>query len=196
MSLSDITVTGNGWQGVSVVTWGHHSPIGTSGIVFSGTNNFVDVFQLEQGRWPAGPPEPITFSTNLADGADVTVLASDFTYALWGDDDEAPKYQRVFFTSSLADAQAAAAFPGPVGHLLTTGRYVQSIVDRSQLHVSPGCSLQAAVDAANDAYTINVDIGTYNESVVLNKDNLTVTGDSGSRPAITGGLKLRSGYPC
>jgi nitrous oxidase accessory protein NosD len=191
--LSSVSVHGNGWQGVSVVTWGRYSPIGTSGIVFAGTNNFVDVFQLEQGRWPAGPYEPITFSTDIADGADVTVLASDFTYALWGDDGEAPSYQRVFFTSSLAEAQTAAAFPGPVGHLLTTGRYVQSIEDRSQLYISPGCEIQAAVDAASDNDTVNVAAGTYVGAAI--DSDISIQGDPAGGTLINDGVHYGGGHP-
>ena len=168
--LSDITVAANGWQGVSVVTWGRYAPIGTSGIVFTGTNTFLDLFQLEQGRYPAGPPEPITFSTDLADGADVTVQAGDFAYAVWGDDDQYPLYQRVYFVPTLATAQAVVATPGSVGHMLPTGRYIQSLVDQTQLYATPGGSIRAAAAAAGDEYTIHVDPAVYQEQIVVNAD--------------------------
>ena len=80
-------MSGNGWQGVSVATWGNYSPLGTSGIVFAGTNSFVDPFQLEMGDFnnPGFPPAGdaiITYSTNIGDGADVTVQASDYGFAV------------------------------------------------------------------------------------------------------------------
>ena len=193
ITVTGITVAGNGWQGVSVVTWGRYSPLGTWGVVFNGTNTFTDLFQLEQGKYPSGPPEPITFSTDPADGADVTVQASDFTYALWGDDDQAPTYQRVYFLKTLADAKTAAAVPGKLGHMETTGRYIQSIEDRSQLVVSPGCSLQAAASAAIADDTIHVDPGLYAGAAV--DEDITVSGDTGLPTIINDGVHYGGGHP-
>jgi len=50
-------------------------------------------------------------------------------------------------------------------------------------------NIQDAIDAATDNDTIQVAAGTYNESVTISSDNLTISGDV-SQPAITGGLKL------
>jgi len=44
-------------------------------------------------------------------------------------------------------------------------------------------SIQAAVDAAPDGAEINVTAGTYNESVVVDKPNLKLTGDTGGMSA-------------
>jgi len=183
VTLSDITVSGNGWQGISVVTWGQHTPLGTSGIVFNGTNSFGDVFQLEQGRFPNGPPEPITYSTNPADSADVTVQASDFGYALHGADDEAA-YQRIWFYKTLAEAQTAAA-SAPIGHFTGADMYIESLTDGTQLYVSPGCSIQAAIDAASAGDTINVAAGTYNEGITIIDKDLTIVGaTTPSKPVV------------
>jgi hypothetical protein len=40
VDVTDFTASGNGWQNVSVATWGRYSPLGCSDIVFSGTNSF------------------------------------------------------------------------------------------------------------------------------------------------------------
>ena len=99
VTVTNITTSGNGWASVSVATWGHYSPLGTSGIVFSGSNTFGGIFQLEEGDYnnqsvpPAGNAI-ITYSTNPADGADVTVQASDFGYAVHGPQDDAPTQNR------------------------------------------------------------------------------------------------------
>lgn len=54
------------------------------------------------------------------------------------------------------------------------------------------CSIQAAIDDADTqpGHTIEASPGTYNESVTIYKDNLTIQGETGSQPAITGGLKF------
>jgi hypothetical protein len=54
------------------------------------------------------------------------------------------------------------------------------------------CTIQAAIDDADTlaGHIIEVPARTYNESVTINKDNLTILGNSSSRPAITGGLKF------
>ena len=183
VTVTNLTTVNNGWQSVSVATWGRYTPpAGTSGIVFSGTLNLGEVFQLEQGQWhasgdPVLTPVPISFSTDIADGADVTVPAGTFAYAFTGDDDEA-ECQRVYFFETLAEAEAVATLAYPLsGHILDTGRYIQSIVDQTQFYVSPGCEIQAAVDAANAGDTVSIRPGTYVENVVLDKA-LTLDGEA------------------
>ncbi len=180
ITVTNLTTSGNGWQAVSVATWGRYTPIGTSGIVFNGTLNLAEVFQLEQGRYPSGPPETITFSTDPAAGADVTVPATSFSYALFGDDDESPAYQRVYFFKTLADAEAVAAIPGQVGHLKATGRYIQSIVNQTQLYVSAGCSLQGAIGGAVSGDVINVQPGVYAEGPRITVDKATTIAGGGA----------------
>jgi len=51
-------------------------------------------------------------------------------------------------------------------------------------------SIQAAVDAASTTDTITCAAGTYNESVTINKNNLTIQGPSNPTASITGGLKF------
>jgi hypothetical protein len=51
-------------------------------------------------------------------------------------------------------------------------------------------SIQAGIDAASPGSTVNVAVGTYDEPVTINKNNLTLDGEVGSMPAITGGLKF------
>jgi hypothetical protein len=48
-------------------------------------------------------------------------------------------------------------------------------------------TIQEAVDAANSGDTIFVRAGTYNETVVIRKDGLTLTGEDQSTTVIDGG---------
>lgn len=175
IALSNITTSGNSWQAISVATWGRYTPLGTSGIVFSGTNSFSEVFQLEEGDFnnPGVPPAGeavITYSNNPADAADVTVPAGDFAYALHGTQDDSPGQNRVYFMPTLADAQAAAAAcAGGCGHMTGANMYIDSLSDSTQLYVSPGASIQAAINAADNGDTINIAAGTYVENVIVNK---------------------------
>jgi len=50
-------------------------------------------------------------------------------------------------------------------------------------------TIQDGVNAVSGS-TVHVAPGTYDESVAVNKDNLTLLGDASSKPAITNGLKL------
>jgi len=70
IALSNITATGNTWNGISICTWGNYTTLGTSGIVLTGTNVFDGPFQIEEGDYntPGFPPAGeaiITYSITL-----------------------------------------------------------------------------------------------------------------------------------
>ena len=174
ITVTDLTVSGNAWQGVSVATWGNYSPLGTSGIVFQGTNTFADLFQLEMGdvNNPGVPPSGeaiITYSTDILDGADVTVQGSDFGVALHGTQDDSPDQVRVWFFDTLANAAQVPAYGGPVGHFTGEAMYIEDLVTDALLYVTPGCEIQAAIDGAEDGYAIDIAAGTYTESFNVDK---------------------------
>lgn len=179
VAITDLTVSGSGWQGVSIATWGRYTPLGTSGILFSGSNTFTDVFQLEMGDYnnPGVPPAGdaiITYSTDILDGADVTVQAADFGFAVHGTQDDAPDQARIWFVPTLSDAASVLA-AAPIGHFTGVDMYIEDLVDQTQLYVAPGGTIQAAVDAADPGDAVNVLAGTYVEQVVIDK-NLTLSG--------------------
>jgi len=177
ITFTNITTSGNAWQSMSIATWGRYTTLGTDGIVITGTNSLGGVFQLEQGQYPAGPPEVISWSTNILDGADVTVQTADFEYAVTGEDDEAPAYQRIIFVKTFAEAEFVLA-NAPIGHFTGGCMYIQSIADPTQFYVTPGGSIECAINAASDGDDVNVSAGTYTEGspqIVIDK-NISVNG--------------------
>jgi len=199
-AITDVTFSGNAWQNVSVVTWGRYSPLGTSGIVFSGTNSFGDLFQLEMGDYnnPGDPPAGdaiITYSTDIGDNADVTVQASDFVCALHGEQDDSPDQARIWFFSTLENAAYVADLADPcgLGHWTGNDMYIESLTDSTQLYATPGCSIQAAVDAADPCYTINVTAGTYTGAEV--DKNVTIIGAAAGTSVINDGPHYGGGHP-
>jgi hypothetical protein len=201
VTLSGITVSGNGWQGVSVCTWGRYTPLGTSGIVVTGVNTFSDVFQIEEGDYshPGVAPSGnaiVTYSTDLATGADVTFLGGDFACVLHGDQDDSPGQDRVWFAKTFVDAATVAAMPGAVGHLLASGRFIEDLANPTQLYATEGCEIQAAVEAGADGYAVHVAAETFTEQVVLTQDEQLVGEGSGTviqSPATLGSYFVSSG---
>ena len=198
VTVTNITLSGNGWQNVSVATWGNHSPLGTSGIVFAGTNSFGELFQLEMGDYnnPGVPPAGdaiITYSTNIGDGADVTVQSADFGWAIHGEQDDSPGQVRIWFMDDFANAAALLA-AAPIGHWTGNDMYIESLTDGTLLYVTPGGSIQAAVDAASPGDVIDVAAGTYPETVNVNKA-ITLNGEDAGRAFtyITGGMTIAAG---
>lgn len=180
VAVTDITLSGNGWQNVSVATWGRYTPLGTSEIVFDGTNSFGDLFQLEMGDYnnpgvtPAGEAV-ITYSTNILDGADVTVQASDFSFALHGEQDDSPGQGRIWFFSTLTNAAIVPPL-APIGHWTGVGMYMESLTDATQLYATPGCDIQAAIDAADPGDDVNVLTGTYRQQLYIDH-SVNLVGD-------------------
>lgn len=173
VTVTDLTSTGNAWQNVSVATWGNYTPLGTSGIVFNGTNDFGDLFQLEMGDYnnpgvaPTGDAV-ITYSTNPADGADVTVQAADFGFAVHGEQDDSPDQTRIWFVSTLENA-ALLPMAAPIGHWTGNDMYIESLTESTQLYITPGCTIQTAIDVASTGDTINLTAGVFTENITIDK---------------------------
>jgi parallel beta-helix repeat protein len=54
-------------------------------------------------------------------------------------------------------------------------------------------AIQSAINPVPAGTTVHVAAGTYNETVTISKDTVTISGDSSSRPAVTGGLSINAG---
>jgi parallel beta-helix repeat protein len=185
VTFENVTTSGNAWGGVGIFTYGQYTPIGTSGIVFTGTNSFgetaadVGSIYLEMGNY-ATPlsPYPITYSTDIGDGADVTVQLSDVTHTLHGISDDS-NYNYVRFYATLGDAQTAAA--GAVSHILG-GRYIMELAGTNLYVPAYLGGVAEAVAAASSGDVVHVDAGTFTTSaqVVVDKNLSMIGAGSGS----------------
>ncbi|MEK7103425.1 MAG: right-handed parallel beta-helix repeat-containing protein, partial [Patescibacteria group bacterium] len=176
-TISNITTSGNTWGGVRIQTY--YSTI--SGVVVSGTNNFQETavsgvggLYLEQSNVIAlGPPYSITYGTSGS--PNVLVQSADFSYAVHGNDNEAPQYSRIWLYKTLDDAKTAAALTSGQPSHITDNRYIESLIDDNWYVPSNLGSIQAAIDAASSGDTINVAAGIYTEALYIDKE-LTLTG--------------------
>jgi collagen type VII alpha len=116
ITINNVTTAGNSWGGVCVNVYGATFAAGTSGIVFSGANSFGESGSGGYGLWLESDAYPnhhqngelITYSDNPAAGAQVTIQASDFSYAsdaIYFDFTGDNLTRRLFFASA-ADASA------------------------------------------------------------------------------------------
>ena len=183
VDVSNVTFSNNAWQNISVATWGRYSPLGTSDIVFSGSNSFGNLFQLEMGDYNNSGVVPsgdaiITYSANITDGADVTVQSSDFGFAVHGTQDDAPDQFRIWFMDNLADSKTLIG-AAPVGHFTGEDMFIEDLVNTDQYYVPIGGTIQAAIVAASPGDDVNVDPGIFNENLSINKGlNLLGTGSA------------------
>lgn len=212
-ALSNIQTANNPWTGVSIATSGQYTSLGTTGIVFSGANAFDEShgqnggLQLEMYDHATMTPHPITWSNDLADGADVTIQAADFGYALSGHsfDGGANTHRYVRFYKTLNQAESAAA--GSPDHIEAGSRYIQDADNSDDFaddgtnfyvfdNVDDTMSIQAAIDAAvaNAGDVINIDAGSYAGNVSTSSKGLTIDLiDSPAQVTVDGNVTLGAG---
>jgi len=193
IAFTNLTTSNNAWGAVGVATWGRFHPIGSTGIVFTGVNSFGEAngdnlqgLYFEEGNFfDKANPERISFSFDPGDGADVTFGPGDFTWALYGPQDDGDPvtssgYDRIRFYGNQADAEAAAQAPydgtnvNHPGHLLDQGRYLVNLTASGAAYEVTPCA---------SCVTVPIDIGridagqTRGISVTLDiSDDLAVCG--------------------
>lgn len=207
VTLTNITSTNNQWGSVAFYNWGQYwPPAGTDQVVINGTNTFDSTndnggLYLEEGNY-ADPcnPVPITFSTNPADNANVTVQTADFSYVMDGTQNDTSTpcttgqtvYHRHHFYKTLMDAVNAAlgADPAP-GHLVAGTSYIRSLID-GHFKVESGMKIQNAIDAIEAAVpgdTIDVGAGIYTEQLTIGT-SLNLEGAVAGTSTVTGPATL------
>ncbi|KAA3656069.1 MAG: T9SS C-terminal target domain-containing protein, partial [Calditrichaeota bacterium] len=197
IEFNNMTTVNNAWGDYNVGTWGRYYPVGTSGIVFSGTNSIDSFIQIEMGDYNGGTPIPpagaalITYSTNILDGADVTLQLSDVGYSLHGTQDDAPNQIRINFFTNESDALTAGASAPSFGHFIAD-RYVRDLSDDSFIVGNDGVnpmSIQTAIDAASAGDVIHVKAGTFTENITVDKKLSIIGAGSGASDATNSVLK-------
>ncbi len=182
-TLTDVTTSGNAWTGLGLSTAGRYHAIGVEEITVNGASTFGEAatdnggVMIEESSWngtaydPTNPC-PITFSTNAADGADVTfAMDQPLDYALSGpqDDEWSARYR---FYETAEQGMAAAA--GDPTHFLDHDRTLATVGafgDARTFLVAPvpAMSIQAAIDAAAAGDTVQIAAGTYTGAISIAK---------------------------
>ena len=207
--LENITTGNNQWGGIGFSSWGKYYTAGINDVVFTGTNTFGEnsesgnvagmYFEMYEEAATSTFYE-ITYSTNPAAGADVTLVSGDFDWVFHGPANNAYGSEGAWieyanFYDSKTKAVNAALTPYPnVGHFLDDGRWIVDLSDMS-LYVPDGLTIQAAVQAAASGDVINVDPGTFFETgqIVIDK-NLTINGAGAGSTIIKPDHNTGSGY--
>ncbi|GGL47021.1 hypothetical protein GCM10009039_01650 [Halocalculus aciditolerans] len=178
VSVSGIEVTGNQWGGIAVMTNGQYDQpaltknVSVSGVTFSG---------------PGAPiyldPKKDNARTNIKD-LDLGPYTTQVTASDYRDGDFAWYFADTqnafdFSTALVSDDFDGEAVPNhPVVKDTESGDYL----------VTPGLSVQSAVDAADEGDTVDVRAGTYDEHVSVDVANLNLT--TSADATITRGVSL------
>lgn len=157
VTVEDITTSGNTWGGFAIYTSGKFVEAGTSGITLTGTNSIAEA-----------NPVYIQIHEAAVSNLDIQGYPVELTYG------NNPDF--TFLQPSVTDAlDAAVAFVASDRFDVDTA-VVEDTRD-GVLHVGDGMRVQAAVDAADVGDEILVHGGTYDESVSLPTDDLTLAAE-------------------
>jgi hypothetical protein len=159
ITLTSITTTDNDWGSIAFYTGGGFYEGGIDDVELNGTNSFGEdagVFKQEKGGFTV---------TNLT-------LPASFTHSVRNEKHREPTYtdsdQFTYFRQGQTDAvdfALALNFPEE--------SYINALSDGSFLVGANGSSemsIQTAIDEATAGATINVQDGTYQENMTIDKD--------------------------
>lgn len=176
VDVNDATTSNNAWGSLSVycsqpayMNRGSDDVV-IDGATFSGSDTVANIIQIFT------EDEFGLFNTNVS--------VTGWDYNVRNTTHRADADEFTFFVDTLANANAfALAFVG-----FEDASSVQRISDGHFL-VSPGLTIQAAVDAASSGGTVEVAAGSYTEQVEIAKD-LTLQGDDATTTTIVSPANL------
>jgi T1SS-143 domain-containing protein len=196
ITLENIETTGNNWGSIGLYSKGAVWEAGTNDVTFEGSyahDEPIGIYADEEGT---SVVENIDFSGIFPE---VFVVRND-THRDAGD---GRSDDFTFFFGSEADATAfALTMPNP-GDSVITGPFDPSSVDAdlgtplpdgTTFVVAEGMSIQEAIDKASDGDTILVRAGTYDESLIINKEVTLVSADGPGAAVISGTLTTNPPY--
>ncbi|ERJ11087.1 right-handed parallel beta-helix repeat-containing protein [Haloplasma contractile] len=168
VTLDTIMTSGNAWSGIGIMTgkayfYGHE---GTQNVVLKNIEGVTEGIYLEDGNHP-DYTVPISYSLNLEDGADVTILSDTIQFAYYGirDKDTTKELFHTMFFTNLEDAKA----------MDTSDRYTHVYLNDMTSNtyiVDEQFSLEDAYRVALDGDRIYLTAGTYtlNGTFNINKE--------------------------
>ena len=169
ISISDITTSNNPWGGVSIQAVNENA----ENIDFSGS-------------FDADEPAPLLFEQDPPYGDFINVdIPDEFDYVVYGLRTGIWNYKQWYYQETLTDAKTFAN-----GMMISGFPYENMIIYNVPIednyYVIPGMLIQDAIDASSNADIINIDTGTYNENILVNKRlSFIGTGSSTSGTIIT-----------
>ncbi len=187
ITLTDITTNGNANGGVSVQSKGEAYAAGSDGINFSDALNTSEPAPLLLQEYPCLSSYP-SGNCTVGDYSDITDLTapSNFgyvVYALMG----GTNYKQWFYQTDLANAEGVAQ--QLEGSSYSYSDITISNIAKDNYYVFPGMKIQNAIDAAAAGSTINVEAGSYDENINIDKaltlDGTNATVDPNSTSWIT-----------
>ncbi len=172
VTLDDITTSGNAWNGIGMFTNNvyYYNHEGIDNVVLKNIDGVSDGIYLEDGN--ADHSIPITYSYNLTDNANVTILSDQYHFV----------YQGV-----RADGLIHTIFYKTAEEAITQGNnpnynstYILD-VDNNTFIVTNNMSIQTAIDLAADGDTILLADGNFTDqgTITINK-NVTIIGQGNS----------------
>lgn len=167
VTVNNITTSGNSWGGVSV----HAININTENVKFEESFNVSEDVPLLLEKDPPYAGDFVNVDT-----------PDEFGYVVYGER-ESSGYKQWFYQETLPDAKTFA------DGLVTSESYnyidviIYDIAEENY-YVEEGMLIQDAINSASDGDTIEVYNGTYNETLMVDKDNLTIKAAEGENPVI------------
>lgn len=177
VTLNSFTGTGNAWGSVAIYA-SRVVPVGGRGsdnVTITGSGLSIDgaVYSQDDFTAPGGP----LYNTNVSvTGWDYLVFNDDHRAGTEGE-------EYTFFVEDYTDATALGEYLNTLegGN---TASAIQKVSD-GEWYVPSSLSIQAAIDEADPGDVVNVDAGSYEEAVIVDK-SITLSGDGCGSTIIEG----------
>lgn len=204
ITITNSTTTGNAWGGLALYQTNYTYNQQTNNITVDGTNTFNDgIYAQDQsdgigdpanGHYPQVSAPGLDFGTINLTGQGIEYVG---TLNTGGTDGTYTFFQKTEQGAIDATTAFNTRYGSTAGTVQGYDETSESVNGNNTFYVgyntgnTAALSINAAVNAAAAGATINVDPGTYNESVTIATSGITLEGvDAANRSAITGGILM------